>query len=1190
MGASQMSGSRTIKTLFAGDIARRIEEVIKVDQADEEILREEISEYVATESIRSHYQHVLEAYAQTPNKPHEGVGVWVSGFFGSGKSSFAKMVGLAIENQVLAGVPAGKRFAERVGDEKLAVVLTNIHEQIPTHAVVFDVSTDRGIRSGNQTLTEIMYGLFLRSLGYAKDLDLSEMEIALEERGKLQAFEDEYAKIFGKSWSTEKGKVAFALAEASRVMHSLDSATYPTAESWSTLAVGRADVTPNLFADRTKLLMERRQPGKSLLIVVDEVGQFVARDVQKMLDLQAIVQSLGRVGRGKAWLVVTSQEKLGELVSGLDDKQIELARLMDRFPQQVHLEPSDISEVTSRRVLAKNADAEATLGDLFDQHRARLTEATRLTADINLPELSRQGFIDLYPLLPYQIDLIIQVVSGLRTQGGASKHVGGANRTIIKLAQQVLINPEVDLASAEVGALARLDHIYDLVEGNIASEVRAKISAIPTTVPGAHPLAEPVAKVICLLQFVKSVHRTAENIAACLHSGVAADSQFAGVKVAIEQLEAAHLVRSGDDGYRIPTPAEDDWERIRGGVNPAPGDTHRLHTETLIGFWQPQPSFNLLNARIFKAGLSVRGRPVFEGDIPFQVHFADDAPEYAFLAPDLRHRSQEERSTVFWAAQLSDAIDRVTVEVHRSKEVLARKERDARTAVETSLIAEEKLRLRRHQDELRRLLREALLNGNVYFRGNDRSPAAGASDVGRSVGTVMEQVVPEIFDRFGEAAAKQADVKKGLDALLAATNLQGLAGVFTSLGITRSDGGKVVFELEKGPLREVLARIEQRANYGEAATGRYLTDEFAKEPFGWDFEVIRLLTLSLLRAGAVQTTSKGQTFDSATGVEAKETFSNNTVYRAAAFQPKKDGTTFEERVAANLACKDTFGTEAPELSASSLAAHLRAEVGRHQDVVSGALATLTSNRLPGTETLDAAIGPMRAMFRASDDAVITTFSASHASIKEAIVRAAELDLALTEPRLADVQRARRMLRDAWPFLKGEPDIGDDLRAKAVALDDILKKETFFKELPTVDQYATAIHSAFGERHAAALDARAAAYDDAIQRLAKVSGWAELDDARRDQIAAPLVRCTATEGQDGTSIDLLRADLDACPGRLATAIALAQQAIEGERLVSVSLAPYFSGGVETEEQLEQALDGIRDECERLIGAGKKIVVT
>jgi hypothetical protein len=318
-----------IKTLFANDIRRRIEEVIKVDQTDEEIIRDEIEEYVVTDAIRSHYTSIFDAYQETPNKPHEGIAIWVSGFFGSGKSSFAKMVGLSIADPVIAGEYAAERFARRAGDNKLSVLLKTINEKIPTHAVIFDVSTDRGIRSGNQTLTEIMYGLFLQSLGYAKDLDLSELEIGLEEKGQLARFEEEYERLFKKPWSAEKGKVAFALSEASRVMHSLEPETYAMADSWVKAVKNKADITPGKLAERAGELMKRRQPGRSLMFVVDEVGQFVARDIQKMLDLQAIVQNLGVGGRGKFWVVVTSQEKLGELVSGLDDKKVELARLMD---------------------------------------------------------------------------------------------------------------------------------------------------------------------------------------------------------------------------------------------------------------------------------------------------------------------------------------------------------------------------------------------------------------------------------------------------------------------------------------------------------------------------------------------------------------------------------------------------------------------------------------------------------------------------------------------------------------------------------------------------------------------------------------------------------------------------------------------------------------------------------------------
>ena len=252
------------------------------------------------------------------------------------------------------------------------------------------------------------------------------------------------------------------------------------------------------------------------MFVVDEVGQFVARDVQKMLDLQAVVQSLGVKGRGKHWIVVTSQEKLGELVSGLDDKKIELARLMDRFPLQVHLEPSDISEVTSRRVLSKNAAAQT-----------RSASSSTSTAD-GSPSTHGSPPTSSCPSSPRQLHRSLPAAA----LPDRSDHPGRLRASHAGRREQARRwrEPHHHQARAaaadqpgrrarrrqDVGALVRLDQVYDLVEGNIGSEVRAKIAAIPAKLE--HPLAQPVAKVICLLQYVKSVHRTAENIAAALHS------------------------------------------------------------------------------------------------------------------------------------------------------------------------------------------------------------------------------------------------------------------------------------------------------------------------------------------------------------------------------------------------------------------------------------------------------------------------------------------------------------------------------------------------------------------------------------------------------------------------------------------------------------------------------------------------
>ena len=1180
-----MTTTTTIKSLFANDINRRIEEVIKVDSTDEEIISDEIKEYVVTDAIRSHYTNIFDAYRETPNKPHEGVAIWVSGFFGSGKSSFAKMLGLSVANRMIEGEYAADRFAQRTNDSKLKVLLKAINEKIPTHAVIFDVSTDRGIRSGSQMLTEIIYRLFLESLGYAKDLDLSELEITLEESGELSRFEETYRSLFNKDWAVEKGKLAFSLNQASQVLHKMRPETYPLADSWVKAVKNKADITPAKLAERSTELMRRRKPGHSLMFVVDEVGQFVARDVQKMLDLQAIVQSLGVKGRGKHWVVVTSQEKLGELVSGLDDKKIELARLMDRFPLQVHLEPSDISEVTSRRVLTKNAPAQKALGELYDAHRGRFTEHTRLTADIKLPEISRDSFIELYPLIPYQIDLIIQVVSGLRTQGGASKHVGGANRTIIKLAQQLLINPSVKLAESSIGQLVRLDHVYDLVDGNIGGEVRAKITAIAKEV--SHPLAQSVAKVICLLQYVKSVHRSAENIAAALHPNVLADSQLAGVREALRALESAQKVRLGDDGYRIPTPAEDDWERLRNGINPKPGDCHRIYSEILAAFWQPQPSYTLFDTKPFKAGLSIHGREATGGDIDFNVYLAEEGEEFDSLAAEHRTRSQQERKNVYWVVPLSDAIDRETVELFRSKEMLARKERETKGEDTPALIAEERVRQRRHNDELRRLLRIASLSGRIFFRGNDRSPGEKSVDVGKTASEVLSQVLPDVFERFKEAAAKAAEVKKGTDALFTADNLQGLPAVFGTLGLLRDEKGKAVFKVESSPLKDVLDRIDERASYGDTASGRYLSDEFAKEPFGWDFEVVRLLVLSLIRAGKIEATSKGQTIDSVTGIEARDSFSNNNIFRQASFRPKK-GIEFGEVVKAAEAFRETFGSEVRELTSSAVVAEVRKEVARFEDTVVSSLAILTTNRLPGGMVLENAIGQMKGILRGSDDNAINTFNASYRSIKDAVKRAIELEQLLTEPSLRDLERARVAKDVLWAFLERETNIQEDLRTKAGALADMLARETFFKDLSSIEQHSTVIESEYERQFNEAIEERISEYTGALNKLVSAPGWKEVAEPSRRKLAEPFERWMIRESER-LPIPQIRADRDACESRLRQALGELRRTIDGDRVVMVNMGSYFASGIETEEQLDAALNGVRDECARLIGAGKKIIV-
>ena len=1064
------------------------------------------------------------------------------------------------------------------------MLLANIAERIPTEAVIFDVSSDRGIRSGNQSLTEIAYRMFLQQLGYARDLDLAELEIILEGEGRLEAFEQKYRDMFNKDWDTQKGKVAFALSQASRVTNELDPKAFPAVDSWMTAAKNRADITPSLLAERYKLLVERRLPGKSLVFVIDEVGQFVSRDVQKMLDLQAVVQCLGRVGRGRTWIIVTSQEKLTERVGGLDDRRVELARLMDRFPsdRQVHLEPSDISEVTSKRVLSKNAGAERSLRELFDRDRGRLTDNTRLTADIQLPELTTDSFTQLYPLLPYHVDLIIQVVSGLRTQASASRHVGGANRTIIKIAQQLLVHPRVNLADQEVCQLARIDHIYDLVSGNIASEIRGKIDSIPEKVP--HSLAQPVAKAICLLQFVKSIHRTPENIAATLHPATDADTRISEVRQAIEALEKAGQIRKGDDGYRIPTPAEDDWERQRSAVKPKPADVNAIHAALVKELWQPQPSHKFLGTKNFKAGLTFNHRLELDGDIPFHVSFAEPGKEFADLDEEFRTRSQTETKSVFWAARLDETMDQKTVEVFRSREILKARERNAQTKVEGVLVAEERRHMRGHELELKSLLKRALLAGAITFQGNDRSRSETETEIGPSVESVVKDALPKVFDRFQEAAAQVT--KQDLESVLAAENLRGLTAVYAELKLIQSQGGNVIFRTDTDPLREVLAKIVNRTSCGESATGRYLADEFAKDPFGWDFDVTRIFVACLLRAGKIEATSQGETIDSALTVQARTTLTNNNLFRQASFQPKV-GIEFEQIVEAAQAFKAVFGKEVPELEQGAVAGAIRSALGEREPDVQTAHTTLVTHGLPGVELLRESLDQMRAVRNGTEEQTINIFRSCYRKLKDGIKRAQELKQELTEPRLQDIKRARQAMHSLWPFLAAEPDAPEAVSGSAKQLEDLLARETFYTEFPAIDQHARLIEDEHQARYDAAAADRQKVYHGALKQIRSTPGWDQLKPAVQEQISEPLANRCKKDSQD--SIPLIRSDIDACPGRLQKAIEEVMRATDGNRLVTVSPAKYFAGGIETEEQLDAALTGLREECVQFIGQGKKLLL-
>src|SRR4051812_32246568 len=223
---------KKIAELLSRDLSRRIEEVIQVDQAEEHAVFTEIDEYIATDSIRDLYAHLLKAIVEAPSDPNEAIGVWISGFFGSGKSSFAKNLGYALQNSKVMGQPFSTLFKRQINDKRTSDLLDLINSRFPTEVIFFDIAREQDTRRVTQRISEFLYVVLLRHLEYAEDFDIAELEIGLEAEGRLDQFIKMCKKLHNQEWRMIR-KGGERISRTSAVLHSLDPKTYATTDSWT---------------------------------------------------------------------------------------------------------------------------------------------------------------------------------------------------------------------------------------------------------------------------------------------------------------------------------------------------------------------------------------------------------------------------------------------------------------------------------------------------------------------------------------------------------------------------------------------------------------------------------------------------------------------------------------------------------------------------------------------------------------------------------------------------------------------------------------------------------------------------------------------------------------------------------------------------------------------------------------------
>lgn len=1214
---------KTIGELLARDLGKKIEEIIQVDQADEQSVYAEITEYIATDSIRDQYAQLFKAIAEAPAEPHEGVGIWVSGFFGSGKSSFAKNMGYALQAPTVCGEPFTTLFKKQIDDQRVSEFLDLINKRYPTEVILFEVAKERDTRKVTERIAELMYTVLLRELGYAEDFDIAELEIELEAEGRLDDFTASCKKLHKLEWQKVR-KGAQRLSRASAVLHALDPKTYPSADSWSHSQRNRdASITVTKVVERTFDLAARRRPGKALMFVIDEVGQHVARSGDKIEDLRATLEEFGKVGKNllkarkiiaPVWVIVTSQEKLDEVVAAIDSKRVDLAKLQDRFHYRVDLAPSDIREVATKRVLAKLPKAQPVLKKLFNENQGSLNAALRLERTTRQTEIAEGDFVQFYPYPPHYLDLCIGIMSGIRLQPGAPRHYGGSNRTIIKQAYEMLVSDRTAMASRPIGTLVTLDKVFELVEGNLSSEKRSDIADIGQRFKGDAADAGwtlRVAKVICLLEFLRDLPRTEANIAAFLVDQVGQPAPLAQVQAAIAKLQQAQFVRSTEEGWKLQTAQEKNWDTERRGyLDPKPRERNEITRQVLKDIFGEAAlkTYRYKDFRTFRVGVSVEGAPLGdEGELPLSLCIADDDSDFQKKLAEVRDESRQEshRNDVYWVCGLTTEIDAAVAELYASRK-MTEKYRQLRaqnkiTNEEASCLQDEENATLTHQSRLRDKLAEALERGTGLFRGVSRD----ASGLGKSLSEILKKlfgfVVPDLYPKL-EMGCRPLNGDEA-ELLLKTADLKALPQVFypgeNGLGLVVKEGTKFVPNPAADVAKEVLDYLITEHGYGnkDTRTGKALEKRFGGIGYGWERDMLRLILAVLFRAGTIEVSHGGEKFTSHQEPRCRVPFVNNPAFRSASFTPIKpiDLKTLTRAVE----CFENLTGETVDVDKSAIAEALKRFAAAELKQAIPVEALAKAHQLPVLGPVQEYRESLASIEQGSPDDCVGTLVGSGSSLKESHDRLLNIAKSLDETGLAVIRQARAAADQMWPQLQSRGQV--EYATPAADIATWLAAEDCFDDMPKIKSATSQVEQAYQGLYQQAHGDRTEQFATAVDKIKGRSEWSQVPENMREAVLSPLVArcCSDLELPPGSmvcrrckaTVSQMESDLAALGGLFAQVVAQIQKLTTPPdvKVKRVRIAEFFNDAMDDEGQVKAAVARLQDHLLKLLDEGVKIVV-
>jgi hypothetical protein len=584
-----------ISDLFVKPIDRPINGVIKADQLDAESIWQELEEYVVTKQLTEYFRRFFDAYLAAAEKANDPtitarMGVWVSGFFGSGKSHFIKLLAYLLENIEASDPKTGhrKKAAEFFDEQKIKdpMLLADIRRAIDGTAdvILFNIDAKADSKTERDAIVQVFLRVFNEKLGLCGDLAyIADMERQLIAKGAYDTFKASFQAQYGNAWDQERDAVGFRRDYVITALAQSLSMTEESASRWFDNAHDDYSINIEGFAKLVRDYLETKPKGHRIIFLVDEIGQFIGNNTQLMLSLQTIIEQLGTFCKGRAWVIVTSQEDIDAAIGEANKaKSQDFSKIQARFHTRLSLASSNTDEVIGERLLAKTEEAHVALrdafaqkGDIINNQLSFLGNAVNLRGYRDAAE-----FVAYYPFAPYQFQLLQKIFESIRKVGATGKHLSRGERSLLDAFQSAAVKN----SGKGISSLIPLYDFYPSIESFIDSIAKRSIDQAPEN-PALEPYDTQLLKAMFLIRYIsETVKPTIDNLATLCVDEVDADklSLKRRIQESLARLEQQQLVSRNGDHWFFLTNEERDVARELGHVEVSSSERTRFLSELIF--------------------------------------------------------------------------------------------------------------------------------------------------------------------------------------------------------------------------------------------------------------------------------------------------------------------------------------------------------------------------------------------------------------------------------------------------------------------------------------------------------------------------------------------------------------------------------------------------------------------------------